>query len=86
MVHIIDDWYFIPDGTQYMLMRKYKESKKSRKGQGQTFGYFTSLDHLLKRLTDILVANEVEEGKIETISEYIVAYRTAARELKGVIG
>lgn len=87
MVQIIDDWYFGTDGAQYILFKKYPEDKlnrKKRKGAGEVHGYFTSLDKLLKRLIQILVKDQVNQGKIKTISEYIKALDELTFSLKEI--
>lgn len=80
MIHIIADYYFSADGVQYTLYRKWEEGRKY-KTFGEIKGYFTTLDHLLDRLAEIITAENSTDGEI---AEYIQALESNKKMLENL--
>ena len=83
MIHIIDSWYFSADGMQYVLTQRIKTSKGNT--IDKAVGFFTSLNHLLERLLQILAKEEIDKGNIKTISDYISSYNEIAEKLSSIV-
>lgn len=65
MIHIIADYYFMSDGMQYTLLQTQNPKKQTKKqGYGKPLGYFTTLEHLLNRLAEIITAENFTDGEI----------------------
>lgn len=83
MIHIIDSWYFSADGMQYVLTQRITTSKGNT--IDKAVGFYTSLNHLLERLLQILAKEEIDKGNIETISDYISSYNEIAEKLNSIV-
>lgn len=83
MVKINDEWYFTDDGVQFTLIRKYKKKKGIFGKFGtqsdeevdvtEVYGYFTTLKKMCRRLARVICKEQVDQGLIKTIGEYIDA-------------
>lgn len=83
MVHIIDNWYFTTDGVQYTLICKTPTSKGKTIDKVQ--GYFTSLSNLLERLTQMLAKEQIDNGTVKEISDYITALYVIYDNVKAIV-
>lgn len=93
MVKIIDGWYFKLDDYQHILIHQYEKEKmdfKTKRGTGEfvmrteEVGYFPTPTEMLERLRQILVKEKYDEGKIETIGQYIAELKQTGAELAEV--
>jgi len=90
MVEIISGWSYTMDDNQYILYHTYQREKldfKTRKPIGELVekkdevGYFTSLEGMLNRLTELICKEKIEAGEIKTIKGHIAELRRLRAEL-----
>lgn len=90
MIQIIDGWSFVVEERQYVLIHTFMREKcdfKTRKGTGEMVerseevGYFQTVEAMLRRLSQILVKEKVDNGQIKTISDYIAKLDTTNKRL-----
>ena len=90
MIKIIGDWYFDLDEYQRILIHQSQKEKRefvSKRKTGEfvtkteEVGYFHTYEGMLVALHQILVKEKYDEGKIETIDQYLAELRKINAEL-----
>ncbi len=80
MIIGIDKEYFIEkDDYSYTLKEKTGRFDKDKKEVNKTHGYFTNLEHALKKLRELKTVDKL--GDFSTLSEYIKELRKQNQEL-----
>lgn len=80
MIHIIENYYYEIDDSQYILYECGKREKidiKTKKGTGELkdyqdcLGYFTSLENMLGKLIKMWGNKKAIKNNVATVSEHI---------------
>lgn len=77
LIHILDDYYFSTDGTQYVLVKRVVRNKRKSEEtyeDEETLGYFSTLSGLCKKLARNYLSDITQSEKIETIKDYLREY------------
>ena len=89
LVHILGNYYFSLDGTQYTLVRRVVRNKRGLAEvyeDEETLGYFSTLSGLLKKIAKDCLSEEIQSGSITNIKEAISEYDAITSRLENIVG
>ena len=88
LVHILDNYFFSADGTQYVLIKRVRRNKRGSEetyDDEETLGYFTTISGLCKKLAKDHLADTIQSGSIATLKDAIREYDSITSRLEDVV-
>lgn len=74
MINLINDWYVVSDGTQYILRERRIGKRKDTQEEYETskdYGYYAKMNSAVKACVMHELMNGVTSGEIDTLSKYV---------------
>ena len=94
MIKINDNWYYMIEENQYILIHKYMKPKgvfgKKDADSGELiekteeYGYFQSVTGMCKRLAQIMCKEKADKGDITTLQQHIDALSELQERLSDI--
>ena len=91
MIEIVNNWYYVTEPDQYVLIHKYQKEKgvfgdtNAKSGEFvekvEEVGYFKHLAPMLDRLAYLLCKEKIDAGEIRTLKEHVAELRKLRIEL-----